>query len=70
VDVDGHVLKLAHESDCCNHCGKSFWAGARYVNERSIGIEIVNAGDQPFSDAQYESVLRLVREIHAAYHPP
>lgn len=68
LDVDGHVVKLVHEADRVNHTGPAFWQGAAQVNARSIGIEVVHGGSGPFPDAQYESLLRLVREIRTA-HP-
>jgi N-acetylmuramoyl-L-alanine amidase len=68
VDVDGFVVKLAHEDEVCNHAGHAFWAGATNINTTSVGIEIVHGAPVVFPDAQYDSVLRLVREIRAA-HP-
>ena len=67
IDVDGFVLKLAHEADVCNHAGRAFWDGATNINDTSVGIEIVHGGNVPFPNAQYDSVLRLVREIRAAF---
>jgi N-acetylmuramoyl-L-alanine amidase len=67
VDVDGHVVKLCHETDGANHVGPSFWNGRTKVNDFSVGIEIVHAGTAPFTDEQYATVLRLVREIRAAH---
>jgi N-acetyl-anhydromuramyl-L-alanine amidase AmpD len=68
VDVDGHVVKLAHEDDAVNHVGFSFWNGKTGINKTSVGIEIVHTGNAPFTAEQYDSVLRLVSEIRAA-HP-
>jgi N-acetyl-anhydromuramyl-L-alanine amidase AmpD len=67
VDVDGFVVKLAHESDICNHAGTAFWKGATNINATSVGIEIINGGAVLYTQAQYDSVLRLVREIRAAF---
>jgi N-acetylmuramoyl-L-alanine amidase len=67
VDVDGHVVKLAHENDAVNHVGFSFWDGNTGINATSVGIEIVHTGNGPFTAEQYDSVLRLVREIRAAH---
>jgi N-acetylmuramoyl-L-alanine amidase len=68
LDVDGHVVKLAHENDQVNHTGPAFWQGVTQINARSIGIEVVHGGNGDFPDAQYTTLLRLVREIRAA-HP-
>ena len=68
VDVDGHVVKLAHDDDAVNHTGAAFWDGRTDLNSSSIGIEHVNGGSNPFTAEQYTTSLRLVREIRAA-HP-
>jgi N-acetyl-anhydromuramyl-L-alanine amidase AmpD len=67
IDVDGFVVKLAHEADVCNHAGRAFWDGATNINDTSVGIEIVHGANVVFPDAQYDSILRLVREIRAAF---
>jgi N-acetyl-anhydromuramyl-L-alanine amidase AmpD len=47
--------------------GRAFWDGATNINGTSVGIEIVHGGNVVFPDAQYDSILRLVREIRAAF---
>jgi N-acetyl-anhydromuramyl-L-alanine amidase AmpD len=67
VDEDGTVF--AHVPEECRawHAGVSFWAGARDVNARSIGIEIVNPGHEfgyrSFPKPQIGAVIRLARSI-------
>jgi N-acetylmuramoyl-L-alanine amidase len=67
VDIDGHALKLVHELDKVNHAGAAFWQGVTQINARSVGIEVVHGGNGNFADAQYATVLRLVREIRGAH---
>jgi N-acetylmuramoyl-L-alanine amidase len=49
------------------HAGTSYWAGARDINARSIGIEIVNPGHEfgyrAFPDAQMQAVRALATDI-------
>ena len=67
VDEDGTIF--AHVPEDCRawHAGISYWAGARDINGRSIGIEIVYPGHEfgyrSFPGAQIEAVIKLSREI-------
>jgi|SRR5215469_14945990 len=67
VDEDGTVYSHVPEERRAWHAGASFWAGARDVNARSIGIEIVNPGHEfgyrSFPDVQIEAVIELAGEV-------
>lgn len=66
IDRDGHVVKLAREQDAVNHTGRAFWQRKPNPNSSSVGIENVNGDPDTFPDAQYTTLLRLVREIRVA----
>jgi len=74
VDEDGTIF--AHVPEECRawHAGVSYWAGARDINGRSVGIEIVNPGHEfgyrSFPGAQIEAVIHLSREIVARHSIP
>jgi N-acetylmuramoyl-L-alanine amidase len=63
VDEDGTVYCLVEEENRAWHAGVSFWRGVRALNDRSIGIEIVNPGHEwgyrRFPDAQMAAVKDL-----------
>src|SRR5258707_118087 len=74
VDEDGTIF--AHVPEDCRawHAGVSYWAGARDINARSIGIEIVNPGHEfgyrSFPDVQIEAVMRLSQDIFSRHPIP
>jgi len=72
VDEDGTVHALVEESQRAWHAGISFWRGLRGLNDRSIGIEIVNPGHEwgyrRFPAAQMAAVATLCAGI-LARHP-
>jgi len=71
IDRDGTVYAHVPEERRAWHAGISFWAGARDVNARSIGIEIVNPGHEfgyvPFACEQIAAVIDLAGAIVARH---
>jgi N-acetylmuramoyl-L-alanine amidase len=63
IDEDGTTHQLVDESNRAWHAGISEWRGHTNINQRSIGIEIVNPGHEfgyrPFPSGQMESVAAL-----------
>jgi N-acetylmuramoyl-L-alanine amidase len=74
VDEDGTVYAHVPEEHRAWHAGVSYWAGARDVNARSIGIEIVNPGHEfgyrSFPGAQIEAVIALAKDIFSRHPIP
>src|SRR4051812_42351812 len=74
VDEDGTVYAHVPEAKRAWHAGVSYWAGARDINARSIGIEIVNPGHEfgyrSFPDAQIEAVMSLSLDILSRHAVP
>lgn len=67
VHEDGCVVQMVPESQRAWHAGRSFWAGETDINSRSVGIEIVNPGQEfgypGFRKRQIEAVIALSRDI-------
>jgi N-acetylmuramoyl-L-alanine amidase len=74
VDEDGTIYALVEEQDRAWHAGVSFWRGTTGLNDRSIGIEIVNPGHEfgyrPFPPAQMQAVRALCLGILARWPIP
>ena len=74
VDEDGNVLRLVPEARRAYHAGASYWRGQRTLNNRSIGIEIVNPGHDlgypDFPVLQLASVCDLCLEILSRHNVP
>lgn len=63
IDRDGTVLSLVDETARAWHAGSGAWAGAEDVNSRSIGIELVNSGAEPFPEPQMARLESLLADI-------
>lgn len=67
IDEDGTVYAMVPENMRAWHAGVSYWAGARDINARSIGIELVNPGHEfgyrPFATAQIAALVELAKDI-------
>jgi N-acetylmuramoyl-L-alanine amidase len=72
IDEDGAVHPLVDERMRAWHAGVSYWRGVRALNDRSIGIEIVNPGHEfgyrAFPPVQMQAVLEVCQGI-LARHP-
>ena len=72
IDQDGTTVCLVPEDKTAWHAGQSCWEGKIGMNQRSIGIELVNPGHefgyQDFPDAQMNALVELSTGI-LARHP-
>jgi N-acetylmuramoyl-L-alanine amidase len=63
IDRDGSLHTLVDETERAWHAGSGAWGGRGDVNSRSIGIELVNRGDDPFPEPQMAALERVLRDI-------
>lgn len=74
IGRDGRVYRHVPEDRRAWHAGVSYWAGARNINSRSIGIELVNPGHEfgyiPFTDEQIAALIDIAQEIIARHAIP
>ena len=71
IDECGTVSRLVAEDKRAWHAGVSCWRGATDINDRSVGIELVNPGHEfgyrPFPEAQMAALENLLRNILARH---
>ncbi len=71
IDEDGAAWRLVEESARAWHAGVSSWRGTTGINDRSIGIELVNPGHEfgyrRFPEAQMTALIGLSRAIIARH---
>jgi N-acetylmuramoyl-L-alanine amidase len=63
IDRTGQLLSLVDEAARAWHAGIGSWAGQGDVNSRSIGIELVNSGAEPFPDPQMVALEKLLADL-------
>lgn len=72
IDEDGTLYQLVDEARRAWHAGVAVWNGNTNINDRSIGIELVNPGHEfgyrKFPEAQMLTLITLCKEI-IARHP-
>jgi N-acetylmuramoyl-L-alanine amidase len=63
VEADGRIDQLVDDADRAWHAGASSWAGMSDLNSSSIGIEIDNDGESPFTQPQIQSLVKLLADL-------
>lgn len=67
---DGIVHHMLNDYLRAWHGGVAKWGGTTDINSSSIGIELDNNGAEPFSEAQINSLLRLLEALKKSYAIP
>jgi len=62
---DGQRVQFVPVEKRAWHAGASSWRGRERCNDFSIGIELEGAEEDVFSDAQYEALAALLRELQS-----
>ncbi len=64
---DGELIQFVSCSKRAWHAGLSNWRGRERCNDFSIGIELEGTDDQPFADAQYVTLGKLIPCLTLVY---
>ena len=63
IGGDGCIWQMVQEQDRAWHAGAGEWQGQDDINSRSIGIELDNCGNHPFSNLQMTALEGLLPGI-------
>ncbi|WP_105169206.1 1,6-anhydro-N-acetylmuramyl-L-alanine amidase AmpD [Pseudoalteromonas sp. T1lg23B] len=64
---DGQVLQYVPFNKRAWHAGISSFEGRQRCNDFSIGIELEGTDNTPYSEAQYQQLVAVTKELMAAY---
>lgn len=64
---DGTVIDLVPLPNKAWHAGKSEWNGKQYCNNWMVGIEMIATHDSGYTDAQYDALIELTKELISKY---
>lgn len=67
IERDGAITQFVSCLDRAWHAGVSTFDGREGCNDFSLGIELEGTDDLPFSDAQYQALQALTRQLQAAW---
>ncbi|HGO5824435.1 TPA: 1,6-anhydro-N-acetylmuramyl-L-alanine amidase AmpD [Mannheimia haemolytica] len=67
INREGEITQYVNFNDMAWHAGVSCFEGREKCNEYSIGIELEGSNNQPFTQAQYQSLANLTKAIQQSY---
>jgi N-acetyl-anhydromuramyl-L-alanine amidase AmpD len=68
IDREGNITRLVEEADIAFHAGKGTMPDSNNkINTRSIGIELINTKASDYTEAQYQSLIRLIIYIKSRH---
>ncbi|MDR7132338.1 N-acetyl-anhydromuramyl-L-alanine amidase AmpD [Algoriphagus sp. 4150] len=70
IGRDGEIVQMLNDYLRSWHAGKGRWGNDTDLNSSSIGIELDNNGSEPFTTAQIESLLVLLKRLKWKYGIP
>ncbi len=70
ISEQGQPEALVAEDHRAWHAGAGQWAGLDDINSHSIGIELANRGDHPFSHRQMQALETLLADILTRWSIP
>ena len=63
IDPSGLCYQLVDINKRAWHAGKSYWRGYYDLNSRSLGVELVNSGNEDYPEVQMKSLIKLLQNL-------
>jgi len=70
IGRDGKIIQMVNDYLRANHAGVARWGNETDLNSCSLGIELDNNGDEPYSDGQINSLIALLNTLKKRYNIP
>lgn len=67
IERDGEITQFVSFADRAWHAGASSFEGVVNCNDYSIGIELEGTDDQGFTEAQYQQLTKVTRQLLLTY---
>ena len=67
ISKKGRIYQLVQDQNIAWHAGKSRWGNDVNLNSKSIGIELVNRGNEFFPNKQINALLKLLITLKKKY---
>lgn len=67
IDRQGQTTQFVPFDERAWHAGVSCWRGRERCNDFSIGIELEGCDEQPFTPAQYRTLIRMIRWLRTRF---
>jgi N-acetyl-anhydromuramoyl-L-alanine amidase len=67
IERDGAISQFVSCLQRAWHAGVSYFAGRENCNDFSLGIELEGTDELPFTDAQYQALIALTRQLLDAF---
>ncbi len=67
IERSGHLVQFVPFTERAWHAGRSCFAGVAECNDYSIGIELEGTDIEPYTDAQYQCLQRVIAVLQRQY---
>ena len=67
IDRRGDLTQFVSCEHRAWHAGRSSWAGRSKCNDLSVGIELEGTDTLPYECAQYDTLIRVIRDLRERY---